>query len=147
MKQVSNITARAAWLAAIVLLLCGSLHAASPTPDIDIIPFGSGWTYLNPQNINQDPFNNNEGVDFDNVWFLPNYDEAGLTVDDGGPVTLSWVGPVPSPIGYDTINGLPNGIATDIGQPASGDRYTTYLRGENFTRPAGVSQNGPFVKF
>ena len=76
---------------------------------------------------------------------MPSYDEADLTVDDGGPVTLSWQGPVPTPIGYGTINGLATGLATDIGAPGGGDRYTTYLRSENFTRPAGVSPNGPFV--
>ncbi len=144
MKRFSQVIAQVAWLAALVLVLGGSLHAASPTPNTDIIPFGSSWKYLNPQTFNQDPFFNLELVDFDFEWFLPNYDEADLTVDDGGPVTLSWQGPAPSPIGYGAIVGFPNGFATDIGQPASGERYTVYLRGESFTRPAGVSQAGPF---
>ncbi len=51
----------------------------------------------------------------------------------------------PSPLGYGVINGFPNGFATNIGQPLIGERYTVYLRGASFTRPAGVSQNGPFA--
>ncbi len=144
MKRVSYITARAACLAAIVLLPASAIHAGFPTDDINIVDFGSDWFYLNPQNLNQDPFNNLEGVDFDLQWFLPTYNQADLTVDDGGPVTLSWQGPAPSPIGYEVINGFPNGLATDIGQPADGERYTTYLRGLPFNRPAGAA-SGPYV--
>ncbi len=99
MKRVPHFIAQVDCLAALVLILGGSLHAGSPTADNDIIPFGSSWKYLNPHTLNQDPFNNLELVDFDFEWFLPNYDEADLTVDDGGPVTLSWQGPAPSPIG------------------------------------------------
>ena len=145
-RRLSPLVAPLVLLAALVSSFGGgSLQAASPTPDNDIIPFGSNWTYLHPMNLNRDPFNNLEGVDFDFEWFQPNYNEADLTVDDGGPVTLSWEGPAPSPIGFGAINAFnPDGFATDIGTPADGERYTVYLRSERFSR-SGAPASGPFV--
>ncbi len=135
--------AQIVWLAAAFYV--GGLFAAGPASDSDILPFGSNWKYLQPVGLNQDPFNNLEGVEFDFEWFLPDFDEDDLTVIDDGPVTLSWQGPAPSPIGYGEVEGFANGFATEIDVPAEGDLFATYLRSEPFFRPPGVSQDGPFA--
>ncbi len=143
MKRVSHFVALLALLPALGAISGGSLHAGSPTPDSNVIPFGSSWRHLFPLNLNQDPLTG-DGF-FDDDWFMPNYAEPDLDTADG--VTISWQGPDPSPIGYGVINAFTplGGFATEIlPAPPDGERYTAYLR-QRFTTPAGIPQNGPFV--
>jgi hypothetical protein len=83
----------------------------------ELVPFGASWAYLAPQSIDEDP--NFEDFDFDSTWYLPEYDTSNPNV---------WNDPAPEPLGYGDINGFPNGIATVLDTPVSGDRYTAYFR-------------------
>jgi hypothetical protein len=103
-----------------ILAITGAFCAASLQAD-ELIPYGASWSYLAPIGIDEDP--NITDFDFDDTWFLPEY-------DTGSPIP--WEDPSPEPIGYGDIAAFPNGLATILDTPESGDRYTAYFR-HNFT--------------
>jgi len=85
-----------------------------PGPEEDVIPFGSVWNYLHPTDATNPA---DSDPDFDNTWMTADgYD--GPAFDDSGAGLL----------GYGTINY--QAVATNIGQPDRGDRYTAYFRRE-----------------
>ncbi len=131
----------------IVLFMSSCLHAAEPTPDEEIIGFGSEWRYLHLSvddpnddfnDADLDPANALNVAGFDASWFLPDYDEADLQYADGqgGTLMFPWQGPAPTPIGYGVINGFaPGGFATELLPiPDVGERFTVYLR-QRFIAP------------
>ena len=104
-----------------------SWSASGLRAEEDLVPFGALWSYLAPISIDEDP-NFNDG-DFDSSWFLPNYNTTSPNF---------WEGPSPEPMGYGVIDGFPNGFATELETPESGDRYTVYFR-HTFTTASPVS--------
>jgi len=88
--------------------------AGEPGPEEDLLVFGSEWSYMHPLD-GTDPAI--ADVDFDTTWMHPDgYD---------GP---AFAGSGPGVLGYDAISYSP--VITDIGKPASGNRYTAYFRRE-----------------
>jgi len=86
-----------------------------PGPQENVFDFGATWDYLHPLDAT-DPAASDP--DFNTTWMQSTgYD--GPAFDSSGPGIL----------GYGTINYSP-GVATDIGRPADGDRYTAYFRRE-----------------
>lgn len=76
------------------------------------VAFGRSWRYLHPL-TNIDPATSDP--DFHTTWFK----------DDGSYNGPAFSTPRPSPLGYGAIDLRP--LATDIGTPASGSRYTAYF--------------------
>jgi hypothetical protein len=79
-----------------------------PTP----VAFGHAWRYWHPT-TNVDPAT--ADADFHSTWFK----------DDGSYNGPAFSAPLPSPLGYGAI--ALRALATDIGTPASGSRYTAYF--------------------
>ncbi len=86
----------------------------------EIVPFGSSWEYLHPLD-GVDPAL--ADPDFGTTWHTP-------ATYDG----LAFHAPARAPLGYGTIEHGP--IATNIGTPLSGRRYTAYFRASFVTTEA-----------
>jgi hypothetical protein len=76
------------------------------------VAYGKSWRYLHPT-TNVDPATTD--TDFNTTWFK----------DDGSYNGPAFSNPAPSPLGYGTINY--RALATNIGTPASGSRYSAYF--------------------
>lgn len=99
-----------------VSAMLASLSIASvvnPVLAVDIIPFGSGWNYLNPTTSAQNP--GTVDPDFDANWFKPNFSLTGPNV---------WSGPSAEPF----VRGTASNIAIDAFTPTHAD----------FERPVGT---------
>ncbi|MDC0936921.1 hypothetical protein OAS39_11600 [Pirellulales bacterium] len=138
MNRLLDSSAPAAGVVVILLSFSVCLQAGGPTPDVDIIPFGSPLRYFQPLTLNQNPTNhiNSTLSVFDADWYKPDFIEEALLFDDPGApnadpgtgiATVAWQDGT-TPIGYGVVPGLPNGFATELPTPDSGDRSTVYLR-------------------
>jgi hypothetical protein len=76
------------------------------------VPFGNSWRYLHPT-TNVDPAASD--ADFHATWYK----------NDGSYNGPNFSNPAPSQLGYGTISLKP--LATNIGTPASGSRYSAYF--------------------
>ncbi|MEX2188134.1 MAG: hypothetical protein WD875_15110 [Pirellulales bacterium] len=76
------------------------------------VAFGGSWRFLHPT-TNVDPATTD--ADFNTTWFK----------DDGSYNGPAFSVPRPSPLGYGVID--LKALATDIGTPASGSRYSAYF--------------------
>ena len=111
------------------LLAAALISSASA---VDLVPFGSTWTYLHPSD-GIDPAI--ADTDFNTTWFLPT---AEFDVSYNGPAFTSG----DAPLGYDVVNYIENtlgGLATVLTTPAEGERGTAYFR-TDFTTLAPVEQ-------
>ena len=109
---------------------------------IDLVPFGSEWSYWHTvDGLDGDP--SNTDADFVSTWFLPDYDTT---------TPLPWAAPAPGPFAYGDADagGTPNVFHIDAFTPGSlnfrrdvgtfleqppGERFTTYFR-TTFTNDA-----------
>ena len=149
MRQLSFYTATACTGA----LMLATANAGAPTPDNNLIEFGSPVAaWLNPSaygtadvpGINYDPFNSqNQGNTFDFEWYKRSYTPSDLTYLDGtvipwetGAALGTQDGTARLPIGYDSINAFNAdppltghmGLATDMTRPTGSENYASYVR-------------------
>ena len=152
MNRTLSASARTAACAVVLLGFAVRLQAGNPTPDVDIIPFGSSFRYFQPLTLNQNPINHLAfpDPDFETEWFESDFTEESLSFNDAGApnadpgtgiATVQWLDGT-TPIGYGAIPGFTGGFGTITPTPAAGDRFTMYFRAL-FNVPAGVT--GPFA--
>lgn len=149
MKQTFSYAA----IACIWAFVFANANAGQPTPDTNLIEFGStNVSYLNTSengisdppdlidSINYDPFNSNQ-QSFDQDWYKEDYAESPLEYGDG--TVIEWRTGGTLPIGYGAIDAFTNsltgteGFATELLTPDNQERWASYYR-----IPVNVTQRG-----
>jgi hypothetical protein len=114
-------------LVAVVLSLCVTAGSAGAA-EVEVLADGQSWAWLNPGAT--DP--RAADVTFDLAWTTTN------------PLGTPFNGPAPAPLGYGTINAF--SLATNIGTPTSGDRFTAYFRAEDLNIPLTTNAFSTFIE-